>query len=125
VAVYRAVLPLPPSVNHMYARQRRGVYLTPKARQWWSDALIVLRQAGFHPLPVGRYRVSLELHFYLAYRSDASNRIKFAEDAIAGSLGLNDRDVFDGRWHKTVTPRIKDRRLELSCTVVPVEAPRG
>lgn len=69
-------IPLPPSVNALYANYRRGRHRTLHYNTW-------IRAAGWElllqrPRPVlGRYRMTIELP---RIRGDPANRIKAIED---------------------------------------------
>lgn len=96
--IYVFTLPLPPSVNHMYRRGRRGTYLSDAARAWKHAAHIAALEIFPEPL-TGEIVVVWD--FYMPDgRSDASNRIKALEDALQGAAYLNDRQIVSGTYNK-------------------------
>lgn len=81
-------LPVPPSVNNLFANKRSGGrYKTKEYRAWIQEAGWTVNLQK--PAPVhGKYKFFLTLP---KIKGDASNRIKAAEDLLV-SLGLVDDD---------------------------------
>lgn len=99
-------IPLPPSLNNAYPVDRKtGRRFASKAlTAFKSQAIPLVRAAAaiaeFAAPATATYK--LTLHHYFPTRSgynasDASNRIKAAEDAIAAALGFNDNRIIDVR----------------------------
>lgn len=96
-------LPLPPSLNNAYPGKGRR-YASPELVAFKREAIPVSRvaaaSAGFVVPPGATLGLTLRLWFgsrSAFITSDASNRIKAAEDALASALGFNDRTILDVR----------------------------
>ena len=72
---------LPPSVNHMYGKSKRWVYISTKARAWQRNAgtELNIQKPG---RVVGTYTMTIELARPDNRRRDASNYIKILEDLL-------------------------------------------
>lgn len=106
--IYSLELPLPPSVNRMYRRERRGVRLSDEARAWKQEAYLLALAVFPEPLDGP---VCAVWEFYMPdERSDASNRIKVLEDALQGAAYHNDRQIVEGTYRKFIDrarPRVE------------------
>ena len=107
-------LPLPPTVNNMYANARgKGRVLTPEARKWKDDAILLTRNAmqrdGLKP-PCRKDGFALEIKaFFPNNRRDLSNVLKITEDAVCTAIGIDDRAVgaihlYKGRTDEAFAP---------------------
>lgn len=107
-AIFRAVLPLPPSVNASLRPGEKGVGLkkTPEAIDFEKACRAVLRRLA-PPLALHRGPVELYLTVYVSgLSSDGGNRIKLLEDALKGLALNDDRQLVE--WH--VIKRIDSKR---------------
>jgi len=117
----RFVLSLNPSLNASYAdvikRNRAGKAYTKRVatealKQFKDDAPILLYQQGLIRDSWREVKaVGMELAIYVpTLRSDADNRLKAYQDAVAGYLGFDDHLVIDVHFSKHVdkqNPRIE------------------
>ena len=104
--IFRATIPLPPSLNSAYPSNKTTGrrYASEALTIFKAEAIPLIRQARNEqeydaPLNAS-YRLVLRLWFadQRSYNaSDASNRIKAAEDALADALEFNDNHVQDVR----------------------------
>lgn len=78
--------PMPPSVNSIWQRGKRGVYLNPKYRAW-KDEVSATCCARRNPLITGTFSADIKLNRQFAARGDLDNRIKPILDG-AQLLGL-------------------------------------
>lgn len=102
------VLPIPPSVNHMYRRYRNKVVLTDEARNWKEAAHLIALAACDAPFE-GAVVAVWEFYFPNR-RHDASNCIKALEDALQGAAYINDRQIVEGTYRKFIdrdNPRVE------------------
>jgi Holliday junction resolvase RusA-like endonuclease len=79
-------------VNHAYLHTRRGVTLTPEARAFRDEAILLCRALGAQVPAKG----ALVLRVWLRLprtSDDLDNRIKALQDALAEGLGFNDRRI--------------------------------
>lgn len=84
-----ARLPIPPGINATYKTGSGRFYKGEKAKQWQSDALLLLRAAGFR---TGHADTVLKLDLELGgSRLDLDAPLKLAIDTIAEALGVDDR----------------------------------
>lgn len=98
-------LPLPPSLNNAYPSGKNGRrYASPELEAFKAGARLIAaataNKAGFIAPLKANYRLTLYLYFADKRSfgaSDASNRIKAAEDAICAALGINDNRIMDVR----------------------------
>jgi Holliday junction resolvase RusA-like endonuclease len=83
-------LPLPPSVNNMFANNPLGGrFRTTAYRRWASDARwSVIAQTPMPRLVAPPYRVEIELP--RGMRGDISNRVKAIEDLLVAAGVLED-----------------------------------
>jgi Holliday junction resolvase RusA-like endonuclease len=107
-ALFRAVLPLPPSVNASLRPGEKGVGLkkTPEARDFERTCRAELRLLK-PTLALHRGPVELYLTVYVpTLASDGGNRVKLLEDALKGLALHDDRQLVE--WH--VVKRIDSQR---------------
>lgn len=103
MAGFLVSLPVPPSVNALYAHHKRRRYKTKKYDQW-------IERAGWEvmsqrPSPVkGPYRLYLSLP---KTRGDPDNRIKAASDLLV-NLGLIPDDRHATSVHAEVVDELKE-----------------
>jgi Holliday junction resolvase RusA-like endonuclease len=121
---FTAAIPLPPSLNNAYPSGKTRRYKSPELVAFKHEAIPLLRQAAnaanFAPPPGASLRLVLRLWFATGQSygaSDASNRIKAAEDALAEALGFNDRCVTDVRAIKCGVDRAAPR-CEIELTIL-------
>lgn len=99
----RLVLPLPPSVNHMYRNVtlptgRRMRVVNSDGKKWERDATLLAQawahRNEWHPPPDGE-KVALRLWYWWPdrRRTDTHNRSKILCDALEGVLYPDDRWV--------------------------------
>lgn len=72
---------LPPSVNHLYGKSKKWVYISTKARAWQRNAGTELNIQKPGRI-VGTYTMTIELARPDNRRRDASNYIKTLEDLL-------------------------------------------
>ena len=90
--VYTLILPLPPSVNHMYLRRRGGgVRLSPDAAAWKQQAYYAALEV-FPEALVGGIEVVYDFYFP-DRRPDIDNSLKALNDALQGAAYINDRQI--------------------------------
>lgn len=81
-------LPWPSSVNHHYARTRRGgVRLTDEARAWRAEVALIVREHTPPELPLS---ISLQVMPPDRRRRDPDNILKEVLDAVMGTWGIDD-----------------------------------
>lgn len=103
--IYRATLPMPPSVNDWLMKSNDGRLInTPQWRTWKTDALRILKvhkadqvlaQLGATP-----FKLKIVVNCWFENRqsfnkNDADNRLKAAQDAICAALGIDDNEVYE------------------------------
>ncbi|MBX6770870.1 MAG: RusA family crossover junction endodeoxyribonuclease [Chloroflexi bacterium] len=86
-----ATLPLPPSVNHLYARFADRVVLTDAGLAYHDEVAVTLR--GQTVPPDVRFRVTIHLHFPDRRRRDLDNALKLLLDAVSRALGFDDSRI--------------------------------
>lgn len=122
------VLPLPPSINHLYATVNGRRVLSRAGREFKATVAEVIalwqeQQSGalsFTALLQRRY-LSLTLVFYFVspLRRDLDGGLKIAQDALCEALGVNDNLVVDIRLSKRVDRQRP--RMEVCLTPLPAE----
>ena len=120
------ILPVPPSVNHLYATVNGRRVLSRAGRDFktmvadeveaWQDREQISRAAieAF-----GRHYLSLTITFYFitALRRDLDGGLKIAQDALCEAIGVNDNLVTEIHLSKRVDrqhPRMEIRLQTLS-----------
>ncbi len=121
------VLPLPPSVNHLYATVNGRRVLSRTGRDFKATVTEVItlwqeQQPGslsFTTLLQRRY-LSLTLVFYFVspLRRDLDGGLKIAQDALCEALGVNDNLVVDVR----LTKRVDRQRPRMEVRLAPLPA---
>jgi crossover junction endodeoxyribonuclease RusA len=100
------VIPLPPTVNHMYRHQNNRKFKTEAYRAWE-------REAGRALLPYKRYFREMyrppygyvaRFYFPDNKRRDADNRLKALQDMASSVLGFDDKEIIYGQFHKRMDP---------------------
>lgn len=81
-ALLEATLPWPPSVNHYWATNGHGRYLSPRARAWQKEAWAVLRSEWPHRPYRGQVAVTLVATPPDRRRRDLDNILKAVLDAL-------------------------------------------
>jgi len=125
-----ATLPHPPGVNTIWrtGRGRNGlvtkVYKTAPAVQWDQDAVLLLRAAGWQPLPPGRYWLALGCVLHTV-RHDIDSCLKLALDVVAAALSVDDGCIGALSVAKIAAKSRADQRLELVANIEPVADPEG
>ena len=117
-ALVQITLPIPPSVNGMYAAAGRGQRrLTPKARDWKAAAAITVRAAHTHPRPfTGAVAVEITITRADKRRSDIDNPCKCLLDALEdGGLLKDDAQIVELHVFKRA-PNKLEPRAELRVT---------
>lgn len=77
-------LPWPPSVNHLYMRTLRGVFLTPRAKQYYDNAEMLLMLNPNKPKVAILDNVQLKVNAYPPDRRkrDDDNIMKVLSDVL-------------------------------------------
>lgn len=87
----KLVLPLPPSLNNLYANAKRGRRKSAEGRAYAHDAGWRAKEQGAEFL--GEAEVVVHYRFYMDKRGDVSNRVKAVEDALTGIVWQDDRYI--------------------------------
>jgi Holliday junction resolvase RusA-like endonuclease len=116
-AVFRAVLPLPTSVNNSLRPAKLGdkggtrLVKTREAESFEATARAALRSLS-PPLALHRGPVELYLTVYVpSLAADGGNRLKLLEDALKGLALHDDRQLVE--WHVVKRIDAKRPRVEL------------
>lgn len=110
-------LPLPPSINHYFARNGNRTYLPAKVKEYRKQVAEIVAAAG-HATLDGRLAVFVAVHPATRAKTDLDNRAKGLQDALthAGvwlddeqidSLHLVRREVIKGGQVKVVITEIE------------------
>lgn len=88
-------LPMPPSVNNMYATFNGRRIPSREFKAWKVSAAAALaRQYAAYGAPSVHRPVALTIRLGLNYRGDISNRIKAVEDLLTDNIDMpNDRYI--------------------------------
>lgn len=88
-------LPMPPSVNNMYATFNGRRIPSREFKAWKASAADALaRQYAAYGAPAIHRPVALSIRLGLNYRGDISNRIKAVEDLLTDGIDMpNDRYI--------------------------------
>jgi crossover junction endodeoxyribonuclease RusA len=104
------VLPLPPSLNNLYANGKNGGrFKTPEAEAYAHEAGWRAKEQGAQYL--GKAEVVVNYRFYMNRRGDVSNRVKAVEDALTGIVWHDDRQV--QRYTAERLPPMGNPRVEV------------
>jgi len=111
---YTATLPVPPGINQAYAagtsaRGRAVFYKRAAAKDWTDTALLSLRRQGWRtrpPTPGSRWHIQYTLR--TPWRRDVDGIAKPLIDLCAEALGIDDRDLTDGGFHKERASRANE-----------------
>lgn len=107
---------LPPSINHLYGRTARGVYMRPEAATAKEEIGWEAR-AQYRGAPLsGELKVSLSLYWPDRRKHDIDNGLKFLLDALSGILWVDDGQVVDLQVTKHYDR--ENPRLELSVDAI-------
>lgn len=89
-------LPYPPSMNHMYKRNRiGGVYLADKARNYRNSArYLALEQLGHYKAMEGHLQIIIDLYPPDARKRDIDNILKVLLDSIMYAGVVQDDSQF-------------------------------
>lgn len=113
---YTYVLPLPPSVNHMYHETPKGKALTKEARAFRTEVeSIISGRPRFRPRLDRCYSV-MSWFTVPTWQHDIDNRVKALHDAVFGTRF--DHRIVAAHQRKRVRPGEEPR-----CTVRIVELP--
>ena len=118
-------LPVPPSVNHLYATVNGRRLLSSTGRSYkalvsqhvWCAVAQSTAQSSFktrlHSRPLA---LSIRFFFASALRRDLDGGLKIAQDALCEGLGLNDNRIIETHLYKHVDKA--DPRIELSLSLL-------
>lgn len=87
----KLTLPLPPSLNNLYANTKRGRWKTDEGKAYAKEAGWKAKEQGAEYL--GKVDVVVTYRFHMNRRGDLSNRVKAIEDALTGIVWHDDRQV--------------------------------
>jgi Holliday junction resolvase RusA-like endonuclease len=98
--VYATIPGLPPSVNNIWKPHGRGIYKSPRAKEWQEGAAWILRQAV--GLPVKTYEGEVSYLLLLVpsttTKMDGDNRVKSLQDCFQmAGIVKDDSQVKDHR----------------------------
>lgn len=111
------ILPLPPSVNHLYVYQpRKGrVALAEHARVWRAEVVLTIGAARpVQPPPGARLHLTVRLYFPDHRKRDLDNALKLLFDAVAAALAFDDSQIDElhvSRGYDPAAPRAEVRLL--------------
>jgi crossover junction endodeoxyribonuclease RusA len=117
-------LPLPPSINHIYATVQGRRLLSSAGRRFKTHVgqeVLCLLAARRQTIPtahgLNRRRLALDLHFYFGsmLRRDIDGGLKITQDALCEALGINDNRIVEVSLRKDVDACAP--RMELSLRV--------
>ncbi len=112
-ATFQIVLPLPPGVNNQYVSVGRRRVLSAPAKTFNRDVakLIAAQRTSGHLSPVTEQALTSSLlGVYLVYffqtphRRDLDGGLKICLDALARTIGFDDRAVVDLHLSKKIDP---------------------
>lgn len=111
-------LPMPPTINHYFARHGNRTYLPAKVREYREKVAEIVAEAGNKTLE-GRLSVFVAIYPATRAKQDLDNRAKGLQDALTHAGVWNDdeqidqlimvrREVIKGGMVKVVVTEIKD-----------------
>lgn len=118
-------LPVPPSVNHLYATVNGRRLLSSTGRSYkalvsqhmWYALTQSTAQSSFKTRLRSRpLALSIRFFFVSALRRDLDGGLKIAQDALCEGLGLNDNRIIETHLYKHVDKA--DPRIELSLLLL-------
>lgn len=88
-------LPMPPTINHYFARRGKKTYLPAKVHEYRKAVAEIVADAG-HPTLEGRLALFVAIHPRSRQRQDLDNRIKGLQDALThAGVWLDDEQIDD------------------------------
>jgi len=107
----RFILPLPPSVNNLFATRRGKRVPSPRYRAWRDEAgMMVLHQRVGRRLPDPPYHLDVWLFPNDRRERDADNYHKAPQDLLASVLHFDDSEVIDASQHLRQRPNLAQGR---------------
>lgn len=86
-------LPLPPSINHYFARNGNRTYLPAKVKEYRQAVAEIVAEAGHETLK-GRLMLFVAVHPATRAKTDLDNRAKGLQDALThAGVWLDDEQV--------------------------------
>ena len=86
-------LPLPPSINHYFARNGNRTYLPAKVKQYREQVAEIVAAAGHRTLS-GRLTLFVAVHPATKAKTDLDNRAKGLQDALTlAGVWLDDEQI--------------------------------
>lgn len=111
----KLTLPLPPTVNKMYATVNGRRILSKKGREFKQTVKDLVMIGRITPMPVND--VSLTVHIYRARKSgDLDNFLKGLLDSLTGAIWTDDRQVVEihaYRYEDKANPRAEVEIVEV------------
>lgn len=123
-------LPVPPSINHLYASVNGRRLLSSAGRAykiqvgqqvWLALAQSPLRLLLQDRLQSGPLVISIRFFFASSLRRDLDGGLKITQDAVCEGLGINDNRIVETHLYKHVDK--VNPRIELSLSPLPPLAP--
>jgi Holliday junction resolvase RusA-like endonuclease len=114
----KITLPKPPSVNHLYGRNKwGGVYLKPAANLWIEESLWIIKRLGRFEMITTPAVLSID--FYSQLGSDVDNILKITMDLLAKHAKIIKNDNLVHELHvKKFKCKKDEQRIELEIEVV-------
>jgi crossover junction endodeoxyribonuclease RusA len=88
-------LPWPPTVNHIWKRGKRGMYLTDKGKDFYRDAVAVIHSQVSMSMLTERLDVTIDLYPPDRRKWDIDNRTKCVLDACTRAGVWEDDELID------------------------------
>lgn len=106
------ILPIPPSINHLYGRNGWRTYITPKGQTWFEEAGWKLKSQWHKKIILNN--ISLYLKLYHARRYDYDNCLKATNDLLT-KIGVikDDSQITFAQIEKIKVKHRKDERITL------------
>lgn len=108
--MYKLTLPLPPSVNHMWIRTGKSVFLSEAGRTFKHEVALICREQDVTPLD-GQISIHIEIYRKRA-SGDTDNFLKGALDGLQGYCYFNDSQIVE------IYVRRHDDKANPRCVVV-------